>query len=152
MNFYTPLYLKKDFDNDGLDDLITIHGGDPIRKPRIFKIKILSFNQYRCLLDDTVRLAGEVLLISSKTGKLLNISIVPDRMESYYSPQLLQKSSDEVYILIGTGGETHGGGLYAFNLRCFTSLCSNPVGSNKHQVKEYFNSSFLVYRNNQRSI
>ncbi len=35
MNFYTPLYLKKDFDNDGFDDLITIHGGDPIRKPRI---------------------------------------------------------------------------------------------------------------------
>lgn len=35
MNFYTPLYLNKDFDNDGINDIITIHGGDPIRKPRI---------------------------------------------------------------------------------------------------------------------
>ena len=105
------------------------------------------FIQYRCLLDDTVRLAGEVLLISAKTGKLLNVSIVPDLMESYYSPQLLQKSSDEEYILIGTGGETHGGGLYAFNLRCFTSLCSDPVESNNHKVEEYF-FIFLVYRNN----
>jgi hypothetical protein len=33
MNFYTPLYLKKDFDNDGLDDIVTIHGGDPTRNP-----------------------------------------------------------------------------------------------------------------------
>ncbi|CAF1092421.1 unnamed protein product [Rotaria sp. Silwood1] len=109
MNFYTPLYLKKDFDNDGLNDIITIHGGDPIRKPH-----------------DTVRLAGEVLLISAKTGKLLNVSIVPDQMESYYSPQLLQRSSTEEYILIGTGGETHGGGLYAFDLKCFTIYCSSP--------------------------
>ncbi|CAF2707949.1 unnamed protein product [Rotaria sp. Silwood2] len=109
MNFYTPLYLKKDFDNDGLNDIITIHGGDPIRKPH-----------------DTVRLAGEVLLISAKSGKLLNVSIVPDKMESYYSPQLLQRSSNEEYILIGTGGETHGGGLYAFDLRCFTMYCSSP--------------------------
>ncbi|UJR36933.1 hypothetical protein I4U23_029645 [Adineta vaga] len=109
MNFYTPLYLEKDFDNDGINDLITIHGGDPIRKPH-----------------DTVKLAGEVLLISTKTGKLLNISIVPDRMESYYSPQLLKRSSKEEYILIGTGGETHGGGLYAFDLKCFTKYCSAP--------------------------
>lgn len=44
MNFYTPLYLMKDFDHDGLDDLVTIHGGDPIRKPRMFiSQKILFF-------------------------------------------------------------------------------------------------------------
>jgi hypothetical protein len=51
-------------------------------------------------------------------------------MESYYSPQLLQRSSNEEYILIGTGGETHGGGLYAFNLTCFTTYCSEPVELN----------------------
>ncbi|CAF5140595.1 unnamed protein product, partial [Rotaria magnacalcarata] len=110
MNFYTPLYLNKDFDNDGLNDLVTIHGGDPIRKPH-----------------DTVRLAGEVLLVSAKTGKLLNVSIVPDKMESYYSPQLLQRSAEEEYILVGTGGETHGGGLYALDVKCFSIQCSSPV-------------------------
>ncbi|CAF1947391.1 unnamed protein product [Rotaria magnacalcarata] len=109
MNFYTPLYLNKDFDNDGLNDLVTIHGGDPIRKPH-----------------DTVRLAGEVLLVSAKTGKLLNVSIVPDKMESYYSPQLLQRSAEEEYILVGTGGETHGGGLYALDVKCFSIQCSSP--------------------------
>ncbi|CAF0948256.1 unnamed protein product [Adineta ricciae] len=109
MNFYTPLYLEKDFDNDGVNDVITVHGGDPIRKPH-----------------DVVRLAGEVLLISTKTGKLLNMSIVPDRMESYYSPQLLKRSVKEEYILIGTGGETHGGALYAFDLKCFTEYCATP--------------------------
>ena len=36
MNFYTPLYLNKDYDNDNLPDLVTIHGGDPIRKPRMY--------------------------------------------------------------------------------------------------------------------
>jgi len=51
-------------------------------------------------------------------------------MESYYSPQLLQRSSHEEYILIGTGGETHGGGLYAFDLKCFTKPCSSPVKIN----------------------
>jgi hypothetical protein len=132
MNFYTPLYLNKDYDDDNLADLITIHGGDPIRKPRIFTLNIPVFfwSKYRYFLDDTIRLSGEVLLISAKTGKLLNVSIVPDQMESYYSPQLLQRSSTEEYILIGTGGETHGGGLYAFNLKCFTTQCSNPVELN----------------------
>jgi hypothetical protein len=48
-------------------------------------------------------------------------------MESYYSPQLFQRSVNEDYILIGTGGETHGGGLYAFNLKCFTTQCLEPV-------------------------
>ena len=81
------------------------------------------------LSDEKVRLAGELLLISSRTGKLLNVSIVPDRMESYYSPQLLRRSPSEEFILIGTGGETHGGGLYAFDLNCFTRPCSSPVSS-----------------------
>ena len=48
-------------------------------------------------------------------------------MESYYSPQFFQRSTDEEYILIGTGGETHGGGLYAFDLKCFTIQCNDPV-------------------------
>jgi hypothetical protein len=35
MNFYTPLYLDEDYDSDGLADLVTVHGGDPTRKPRM---------------------------------------------------------------------------------------------------------------------
>lgn len=82
----------------------------------------------RSFVDEKVRLAGEVLLVSARTGQLLNVSYVPDRMESYYSPQLLQRSKSEQYVLVGTGGETHGGGLYAFDLNCFRKTCSEPVG------------------------
>ena len=96
-------------------------------------------NHVRCLLpslranarcripDEKVRLAGEILLISSRTGQLLNLSVVPDQMESYYSPQLLKRSETEEYILIGTGGETHGGALYAFDFKCWKRYCSSPV-------------------------
>jgi hypothetical protein len=71
-------------------------------------------------------------------------------MESYYSPQLLQRSSTEEYVLIGTGGETHGGGLYALDLKCFTTQCSNPVEFNSIN-NEYLliSFSFLVYKNYQ---
>ncbi|CAF0764320.1 unnamed protein product [Didymodactylos carnosus] len=108
MNFYTPLYIH-DVDHDGLDDIVTVHGGDPTRNPH-----------------EKVRIPGEILLVSSKSGQLLNVSIVPDKMESYYSPQLITRKKGEQFILIGTGGETHGGGLFAFNLQCFTSRCNEP--------------------------
>lgn len=127
MNFYTPLYLDRDFDHDGLNDLITVHGGDPIRQPRRSSHVSTLVIPAGVITDAAVRLAGEVLLVSARTGKLLNLSIVPDRMESYYSPQLLKRSSKEEYVLIGTGGETHGGGLYAFDLNCFAKYCSSPV-------------------------
>ena len=94
--------------------------------------------------DETVRLAGEVLLISAKTGRLLNVSLVPDRMESYYSPQLLQRSTTEQYVLVGTGGETHGGGLYAFDLNCFTKYCSQPVGSLFNDLKNWKSLEFSI--------
>lgn len=39
MNFYTPLYLNEDYDSDDLSDLVTVHGGDPTRKPRMLMIE-----------------------------------------------------------------------------------------------------------------
>lgn len=134
MNFYTPLYLNEDYDQDGLSDLVTIHGGDPARKPRTFFFSKhflwIIFNYS----DEKVRLEGEILLISSRTGQLLNVSIVPDQMESYYSPQLLRRSEKEEFILIGTGGETHGGGLYAFDFKCWKRYCSSPVNRENFKV------------------
>ena len=84
----------------------------------------------------------------------MNVSIVPDRMESYYSPQLFRRSSNEEYILLGTGGETHGGGLYAFDLKCFTNECSNPVKSSirKEKKMNIELNFFLVYNDHRRSI
>ena len=129
MNFYTPLYLNKDYDRDGLPDMVTVHGGDPTRNPRKCPRDGKASIVLSITVDEKVRLAGELLLISSRTGRLMNVSVVPDRMESYYSPQLLKRSSTEEFILVGTGGETHGGGLYAFDVSCFTRSCSSPVSS-----------------------
>lgn len=49
MNFYTPLYVKQDFDHDGLDDIVTIHGGDPIRRPS----RDFHSNQF-CLIESII--------------------------------------------------------------------------------------------------
>jgi hypothetical protein len=126
MNFYTPLYLNEDFDRDGLPDLVTIHGGDPTRKPRLL-LTVVRMSIIVIDLDENVRLAGEILLVSTRTGRILNVTLVPDQMESYDSPQLIRRSPTEDYILIGTGGETHAGGLYAFDFRCWRRSCASPV-------------------------
>ncbi|CAG2116501.1 unnamed protein product [Medioppia subpectinata] len=73
-----------------------IHGGDPLRKP-----------------NERTRLAGRLLIMSAKTGTIISWSLVPDKSESYYSPQLLVHPDSTLLILYGTGGETHAGALYA---------------------------------------
>jgi hypothetical protein len=98
-NFYTPLLLPIDVDEDGLNDLIMMHGGDPLRKP-----------------TDRVRVPARMLVLSARTGRLLRWALVPDSAESYYSPQLVYRQDAHhqrrPYLLYGTGGETHGGSLF----------------------------------------
>lgn len=50
-NFYTPLLLPVDVDEDGVNDVITMHGGDPLRKP-----------------TDRVRIPARLLVLSARTG------------------------------------------------------------------------------------
>lgn len=65
------------------------------------------------------RLAGKILILSGKTGEVLQCLPTPDEKESYYSPQILTGIDGTDYILFGTGGETHGGGLYYVSLNDF---------------------------------
>jgi hypothetical protein len=60
-NFYTPLLISVDVDEDGLNDLIVMHGGDPLRKP-----------------TDRIRISARLLLLSARTGKtfLVNICVL----------------------------------------------------------------------------
>ncbi|XP_053207045.1 uncharacterized protein LOC128391220 isoform X2 [Panonychus citri] len=94
-NFYTPLYISKDLDSDGLSDLVLSHGGDPLRSPH-----------------DANRLVARLMIVSSGTGKILSWAKVPDGGESYYSPQQLIRPDGTELILFGTGGETHPGSLW----------------------------------------
>ncbi|KAI1309010.1 hypothetical protein HDE_00313 [Halotydeus destructor] len=98
-NFYTPLIVKYDFDHDGLTDLVVMHGGDPLRKP-----------------GAKHHMTAKLMVISSKTGDILSWSEVPDKAESYYSPQLLTRPDGQQVVLFGTGGETQPGSLWVISL------------------------------------
>ncbi|CAG7820626.1 unnamed protein product [Allacma fusca] len=95
MNIYTPQFIR-DLDGDGIVDVVAIHGGDPLAE-----------------IDSPTRLPGRIVLLSGKDGSVLQWVTTPDQRESYYSPQVLTHGQDgSDYLLFGTGGETHGGGLY----------------------------------------
>lgn len=50
-SFYTPLFIPRDVDGDGVRDLVAMHGGDPLRKP-----------------SDRNRLAARLLVVSAQKG------------------------------------------------------------------------------------
>ncbi|XP_033096375.1 uncharacterized protein LOC117100699 [Anneissia japonica] len=100
-NFYTSQFIH-DVDGDDVQDILTIHGGDPLRKP-----------------GANVSYAGRLILFSGATGHVITWSMVPDKMESYYSPQVYFDSHGEKVVLFGTGGETIGGALYVIKLDYF---------------------------------
>lgn len=91
-NMYNPVVLMKDLDNDGVNDLVVAHGGNPTFPSEIHD-----------------RDAGCLLLISGRTGQQIGEPFwMPDGRETYMSPVLY----DETVVLFGTGGETIDGSLY----------------------------------------
>ncbi|XP_062614825.1 uncharacterized protein LOC134276609, partial [Saccostrea cucullata] len=62
------------------------------------------------------RLSGRIIFFCGKSGKVLSWSGVPDEKESYYSPQVLIRTDGTKLVMFGTGGETHGGGLWLINI------------------------------------
>ncbi|KAH6930235.1 hypothetical protein HPB50_012227 [Hyalomma asiaticum] len=99
-NMYTAQHIR-DVDADGTPDLLIAHGGDPLREPGA----------------PSDRLAGRLLVVSGRSGKLLSWIKVPDGRETYYSPQLMLYPDGTELVLFGTGGETHGGSLWSLPLR-----------------------------------
>ncbi|XP_071841954.1 uncharacterized protein [Apostichopus japonicus] len=97
-NLYTPQYIE-DIDGDDVPDVINIHGGDPVRAT-----------------DEKVKAIAKLVVFSGRTGDILVWSEVPDKQESYYSPQVYSKGDGTKMILFGTGGETHGGCLFVISL------------------------------------
>jgi hypothetical protein len=93
-NFTTPQIIP-DQDADGFADLLVANGGDA-----------------RAKAGDTNRPAGRLLVLSSKTGKILANVQVPDGKETYMSVVCEEKGT----VIFGTGGETIGGHLYKTTL------------------------------------
>jgi outer membrane protein assembly factor BamB len=92
-NFTTPQFIA-DLDHDNIKDILIAYGGDAT-KPA----------------GDTIRPAGELLIISSATGKILSRATVPDKKETYLSVVIKDST-----VLFGTGGESIGGHLYRTSL------------------------------------
>ncbi len=99
-NFYN-LALIPDQNNDGLQDLLTINGGNAKAEPNSTKD----------------RFPGVLMVIDAKTGHVLAADTMPDGRESYMSPVCFKQPNEpEWNILFGTGGETIDGNLYLAKL------------------------------------
>lgn len=99
-NFYSPQIIP-DQDDDGLNDLVVAAGG-----------------YVKALPHDPNRPAGELLVISSRTGRKLAGAATPDSAEIYMSVVVTDfYGKDDLSVIFGTGGETLRGGLYKAYLR-----------------------------------
>jgi outer membrane protein assembly factor BamB len=91
-----------DQDQDGTEDLLIANGGNYLVKAH----------------ESEGRMAGNLVVVSSKTGKLLAKAAMPDGKETYMSAVQTDFESDGLLeIIFGTGGETIGGNLYRTTLQ-----------------------------------
>jgi outer membrane protein assembly factor BamB len=99
-NFYNPQFIH-DADNDGLKDILISNGGD---------IWIAPHNPNRA--------KGRLVVISSKTGKLIADADMPDDCEIYMSISIDfdEKNPFNSKLIFGTGGETIKGNVYVATL------------------------------------
>ncbi|MGI8635236.1 MAG: PQQ-binding-like beta-propeller repeat protein, partial [Segetibacter sp.] len=89
--------LVPDQNNDGLEDLLTINGGNALAAP---------YTKHD-------RFPAVLMLLDSKTGSVIAADTMPDGKESYMTPLCFsQPGSKELFIVFGTGGETIDGNLY----------------------------------------
>lgn len=96
-NFYFPLIVP-DLDNDGVPDLINTHGGDS------------TYSE-----SQKERSPSFLVIVSGRTGQQLMERVpVPDGHETYMSPVYLSRGEGvDDLLLLGTGGETLPGSLWA---------------------------------------
>jgi len=93
--------LVPDQNNDGIEDLLTVNGGNSKADPN----SVVN------------RFPGVLMIFDSKTGNILAADTMPDGGESYMSPLFfIEPSSNDSLIVFGTGGETINGHLYLVNL------------------------------------
>ena len=100
---YSTPQLVRDYDGDGVVDVVVTHGGDPA-----------------CAWNETERDAGLLVLYSSQRGVVLSAVAMPDGRETYMSPVV-----HDSRIYFGSGGETVGGCLWSIDADRFAALRGN---------------------------
>jgi outer membrane protein assembly factor BamB len=110
--------LVPDQNNDGIEDLLTINGGNAYAQPYSTKD----------------RFPGVLMLLDSKTGNLIAADTMPDGKESYITPLCFTKPGSEgLFIVFGTGGETIDGNLY---IATITQLLAKQLSGSKVVASE----------------
>ena len=100
-NFYCPLDLA-DMNNDGVEDIVNIHGGDS---------SLQSLKKFPSS-------PGFFVVVSGRTGeKLMEPIPMPDGHESHTSPVLYTVNQTNQFILFGSGGNTIPGSLWAIEVK-----------------------------------
>lgn len=98
-NFNNSVIIP-DQNNDGIDDLLTVNGGNALANP----------------YETKNRFPGVLMIFNTKTGDVIAADTMPDGKESYMTPLCFKDpASNEINILFGTGGETIDGNLYVTN-------------------------------------
>ena len=122
-NFYSAQFIP-DSDGDLLPDLLVANGGD-----------------HSLPLWDTNRPPGHLMVVSSLTGDLISMAVVPDSAETYCSPLVIDLQGDgTLWILYGTGGESMGGSFYAVPL---SELLNNTL-VNSVQLATHATRGFIA--------
>lgn len=99
-NFYNAQFVP-DQNSDGLEDLLVANGGD---------VRVGPY--------DPKRPAGNLMVISSRDGKLIAKASMPDSKETYMSVvKYPDHKTGDLAIIFGTGGETIGGNLFKTTLK-----------------------------------
>ncbi|MDH4090702.1 MAG: PQQ-binding-like beta-propeller repeat protein [Cyclobacteriaceae bacterium] len=93
--------LIPDQNNDGLQDLLALNGGNPKADPYATEN----------------RFPGVLMVFDIKTGNIIAADTMPDGKESYMAPLCFaQPGSTDYTLIFGTGGETIDGRLYMARL------------------------------------
>jgi outer membrane protein assembly factor BamB len=100
LNFFNSQFIP-DQNGDGVEDIVTAFGGYVFAEP-----------------EDLERPAGMLMVLDTKSGKVLKKSMVPDGKEIYMSP-VVYDFGNGLTIIFGTGGETISGNLYAVTVDDF---------------------------------
>ena len=114
LNFFGVQWAP-DADNDGFNDLLVTNGGD-----------------YLATSKETSRPTARLMLISSKTGEIIQSVRMPEKRESYYAPHIVTDKKRSK-VIFGTGGETIDGSLWSIP---YKSLAKGKLKKTKHILQD----------------
>ena len=91
-------------------------------------------------------MSGRLVVISGKSGEVLRWIETPDKKETYFSPVVYTLRNGTDLVIFGTGGETHGGGLYVIQLfHLYDGKIDLAVALHKDKFKGIYALASCVY-------